>query len=176
VIKIKLGQVAISLIFGLLLQAKEVSALSREQVTIKENAPINKFQGEPEWRRPIQYIKGQVLSQAGKITALVVLAEDYLVAPGINSESDCRAPFAQKTFHGEIVICQQSDMSAFVIAENLKNAGAGGLILQATQLGRQTFQQFDSLPSICLTLDSYFLLKNWAKYSKPGTALATIGR
>jgi hypothetical protein len=176
VIKIKLGLVAIFLTFGLPLQAKEISAQGSEKASIKESVSINNFQGEPQWRRPIQHIKGQVLSEVGKITALVVLAEDYLVASGINSESDCRAPFTKKTFNGEIVICQQSDMSAFVIAENLKNAGAGGLILQATQLGMQTSQQFNSLPSICLTLDSYFLLKNWAKYSKPGTTFATIGR
>lgn len=49
------------------------------------------------------------------------------------------------------------------------------MILQATELGLPIYQRFESLPSINLTLDSYFLLKNWVKHSKPGTTLATIG-
>ena len=161
------------------LQAKEINKQASKplesEVAVETNVSISNFQGEPSWRRPLKRMQGQVLSQSGNITGLVVLAESYPTASGENSNSDCRELFANATFDGEIVICQQSDMAPNAIAKNLKNAGAGGLILQATQLGPQTYQRFDSLPSISLTLDSYFLLKNWVKYSKPGTTLATIG-
>jgi len=163
------------------LQAKEKSTLSVATKPIGDKRTniakitMSNFQGEPSWRRPLKSMQGQVLSQSGHITGLVVLPENYSQASGSSHNSHCGETFAEGTFDGEIVICQQSDVPPDVIAANLKNAGAGGMILQATQLGLPVYQRFESLPSISLTVDSYFLLKNWVKYSKSGTTLATIG-
>lgn len=180
----KLGIVLVLLASCLPLQAKDINALSVEQSAneIKDKTTnvaritIRNFKGEPNWRRPLKRLQGQLLSQSGNVTGLVVLGEDYseISSDGKGRNSHCGDQFPKGTFDGEIVICQQSALLPKAIAENLKDAGAGGMILQATQLGHPIYQRFESLPSVSLTLDSYFLLKNWVKYSKPGTTRATI--
>ncbi len=135
---------------------------------------ISNFQGEPNWRRPPKNITGKLLSEQGRVTALVVLAENF-PATDTDNNKYCRKPFAKGTFQGEIVVCQQSEIASNVLAENLKEAGASGMIIQAMSLEIIDDTIVDSIPSVSANLDAYFLLKNWVNYSKPGTAIATIG-
>lgn len=136
---------------------------------------ISNFQGEPGWRRPPKSIEGTLLSAQGSSTALVVLAENFQTRGNNRSNKYCLEPFARGAFNGEIVVCQQSDASTDKIIENLKAAGASGVIVQAMSLKPIDTDVTESFPSVSANLDSYFLLKNWVKYSEPGTAIATIG-
>lgn len=136
---------------------------------------ISNFQGEPGWRRPPKSIAGTLLSAQSSSTALVVLAENFQTRDNKRSNKYCLEPFAQGTFNGEIVVCQQSDIPTDKIIENLKAAGASGVIIQAMSLKPIDTDVTESFPSVSANLDSYFLLKNWIKYSEPGTAIATIG-
>lgn len=151
------------------------NASLENKLQIEEQSFISNFQGEPNWRRPPQKIAGNLLSSEGNVTALVVLAENYQIKDSLDNNKYCQKPFAKSTFNGEIVVCQQSDMPAHVIAENLEQAGASGLIVQAMSLKKITSDNINSIPSISTDLDAYFLLKNWVNYSKPDTAIATIG-
>lgn len=166
----------------LLLQALELNTIGvqphlvlQKNVADGERTFISNFQGEPNWRRPPKNIAGHLLSKQGNVTAQVVLAENYQAEISSNKNKYCREPFAKGTFNGEIVICQQSDNSVNAIAENLKQAGAAGMIIQATSLENIESNTVEAIPSISLNLDAYFLLKNWVKFSEPGTAIATIG-
>jgi hypothetical protein len=165
------------------LQANEVNSFRDIQTEHQESSidgastklAISNFQGQPIWRRPINGIKATSLSSESNITALVVLADNYEAINAIHAPQLCADVYPENTFKGEIVVCQYSDVSVEVIAENLRNAGAGGLILQETKLQNTTSEPFGILPSVAVAFDSYFLLKNWVKYSEPGTAIATIG-
>lgn len=177
----KLGIIMVFLAPWLCLHASELNKRDVQSSTIPTSKPnevlayISNFQGEPNWRRPPKNIEANLLSDQGNVTALVVLAENYQdEAQSVNNKY-CKEPFAKNTFNGEIVVCQQSDIASHLLADNLKAAGASGMIIQAMSLANKKDAIGNSIPSISLSVDSYFLLKNWVNHSKPGTAIATIG-
>ncbi len=153
---------------------ESITQQSKNQI-VDTQTFINNFQGQPNWRRPPKNIVGKLLSRQGSTTAVVVLAENISVDDANSNNKYCQEPFSKGTFNGEIVVCQQSDFSTEKIVENVKAAGASGLIIQAMSLKEIDTPVIDSFPSVSADLDAYFLIKNWVNYSKPGTAIATIG-
>ncbi len=102
---------------------------------------------------PTQAIEGKSASK--EYTGKIVLAEDY-------GDAGCLAPFAENTFAGEIVVCERGLIARVRKGLNVKEGGAGGLILMNVDEEANTLHaDTHLLPAIHIDIDSGETLTNW---------------
>lgn len=152
-----------------------VGATTHDRVLEAGNKHIDNFGGNERYR-PSEPIVGKSFS--GGITGEVVLAENYAdpdPSDDFNAAS-CNVPFPAGTFRDDqIVICERGDIPRVDKAKNVAAGGAGGFILQNVdyQVDNLVADSF-VIPGIQVKQSNRYKLKNWVKYSEPGTAVATI--
>ncbi len=152
-----------------------VGATTHDRVLEAGNKHIDNFGGNERYR-PSEPIVGKSFS--GGITGEVVLAENYAdpdPSDDFNAAS-CNAPFPAGTFRDDqIVICERGDIPRVDKAKNVAAGGAGGFILQNVdyQVDNLVADSF-VIPGIQVKQSDRYKLKNWVRYSDPGTAIATI--
>ncbi|MEL7451124.1 MAG: S8 family serine peptidase, partial [Pseudomonadota bacterium] len=101
-----------------------------------------------------------------ELTAPVVYAADYPVgAPGdanFDQPEQCLEPFPAGTFNGEIVLCDRGSIARVGKGQNVRDGGAGGMILANTQGGAtSTNADVHVIPAIHVNADDGDSLRAW---------------
>ena len=112
--------------------------------------------------QPTSAIVGKGATQA--FTGKVVRAEDY-------GDAQCLTPFAENTFAGEIVVCERGSIARVRKGLNVKEGGAGGLILMNVSADANSLHA-DShlLPAINIDMESGESLTAWLASGADHTA------
>lgn len=126
--------------------------------------------------KPYKDIEGKSFS--GSITGEVVLAEDFPDPDPYDeySAASCNVPFPEGTFRADqIVLCERGDIARVEKAVNVAAGGAGGFILQNVRYDiDNVVAESYVIPGIHVPYSTRWSLRNWIKYSEPGTTTATI--
>ncbi|GLX81678.1 S8 family serine peptidase [Thalassotalea eurytherma] len=100
-------------------------------------------------------------------TGTVVLAEDF-------GDAQCLTPFEEGTFNGEIVVCERGEIARVRKGLNVKEGGAGGLILINIEGGSATVNaDTHLLPAIHVNATDGKTIVDWLSSGTDHTATIT---
>lgn len=100
-------------------------------------------------------------SVSGGITAPIVYAGNY--DNGVDDTPEqCLVPFPEGTFSGEIVVCDRGQIARVAKGQNVRDGGAGGLVLANLDGAANTVNDDPHvLPSIHLAAEDAAVLRTW---------------